>query len=51
MLKKIDSLSQEVIRRLHNSKEEIKWKIKANILEYIGEGNPVRGESSEDGIP
>ena len=30
--KKIDSLSQEIFRRLHNTKEEVSWEVKVAIL-------------------
>ena len=32
MNKKIDSLSQEVFRRLHNTKQEVEWEDKVVIL-------------------
>ena len=36
--KKIDTLSQGVFRRLHNTKHELDWNIKAKILEkYMSE--------------
>ena len=31
--KKIETLSQETFRRLHNTKHEIKWDVKVKILE------------------
>ena len=38
MSKKIDSLSQGVFRRLHNTKDEIEWEVKVIILEkYMAE--------------
>ena len=46
--KKFDTLSQEVFRRLHNTKEEIDWTIKVGILEKFMSELKASGYNEHD---
>ena len=48
LAKKIDSLSQEVFRRLHNTKEEVKWERKVLILDKFMTELKASGYSHHD---
>ena len=46
--KKIDTLSQEVFRRLHNTKKEISWSVKTDILNKFMSELKASGYSQKD---
>ena len=47
--KKIQTLGQEIFRRLHNTKHEIKWELKVEILEKFMTELKASGYSEKDG--